>query len=179
VLDTPISGTPEAIETGRAVIMMSGDEVTCETIRPVLEILSPKCPYVGVFGHGMKLKFVLNAMVTNHVLVTAEALNMGIASGLEPQQIIDAVTSSVATSTQFELRAPVMAERKWQPAPAPARLVEKDTRYIVEHAEALGVAAPISRLTRDYYAKVAEMGKLEDELSVIYEALEDDNKRDR
>ena len=54
----------------------------------------------------MKLKFVLNAMVTNHVLVTAEALNMGIASGLDPQQIIDAVLASVATSTQFELRAP-------------------------------------------------------------------------
>ena len=177
VLDTPISGTPEAIETGRAVVMLSGDEVTCETIRPVLEVLAPKCPYVGPFGHGMKLKFVLNAMVTNHVLVAAEALNMGIAAGLEAQQIIDAVTSSVATSTQFELRAPVMAERNWQPAPAPARLVEKDTRYIVEHAEALGVAAPISRLTRDYYAKVAEMGRLEDELSVIYEALEADNTK--
>lgn len=176
MLDTPISGTPEAIETGRAVIMLSGDETACERVRQVLEVLAPKCPYVGPFGHGMKLKFVLNAMVTNHVLVTAEALNMGIASGLDPQQIIDAVTSSVATSTQFELRAPVMAARKWQPAPAPARLVEKDTRYIVEHAEALGVAAPVSRLTRDYYAKVAEMGLLEEELSIIYEALETDNE---
>jgi 3-hydroxyisobutyrate dehydrogenase-like beta-hydroxyacid dehydrogenase len=176
MLDTPISGTPEAIKTGRAVIMLSGDEAACEIVRPVLEVLAPKCPYVGPFGHGMKLKFVLNAMVTNHVLVTAEALNMGIASGLDPQQIIEAVMSSVATSTQFELRAPVMAARKWQPAPAPARLVEKDTRYIVEHAEALGVAAPVARLTRDYYAKVAEMGLLEEELSIIYEALETDNE---
>ncbi|MBO6784573.1 MAG: NAD(P)-dependent oxidoreductase, partial [Alphaproteobacteria bacterium] len=121
-------------------------------------------------------KFVLNALVLNHVLVAAEALNMGIASGLDPQQIIDVVKPSVATSTQFELRAPLMADEKWQPAPAPARLVHKDTRYIVEHAEALGVAAPIARLTRDYYEKVAEMGRLEDELSVIYEALRADNK---
>ena len=177
VLDTPISGTPDAMKTKRAVIMASGDENACEIIRPVLEVLASKCQYVGPFGHGIKLKFVLNAMVTNHVLVTAEALNIGIASGLEPQQIIDAVTSSVATSTQFELRAPIMAERKWQPAPAPASLVEKDTRYIVEHAEALGAAAPVSRLTRDYYAKVAEMGLLEEELSIIYEALQTDNTR--
>ena len=177
VLDAPISGTPDAMETKRAVIMLSGDESACELIRPVLEVLAPKCNYVGPFGHGIKLKFVLNAMVTNHVLVTAEALNIGIASGLEPQQIIDAVTSSVATSTQFELRAPVMAARKWQPAPAPASLVEKDTRYIVEHAEALGVAAPVAVLTRDYYAKVAEMGLLEGELSIIYEALQTDNRR--
>ncbi|MBI36131.1 MAG: hypothetical protein CL568_00930 [Alphaproteobacteria bacterium] len=177
VLDTPISGTPDAMQTKQAVIMLSGDEDACDEIRPVLEVLAPKCPYVGPFGHGIKLKFVLNAMVTNHVLVTAEALNIGIASGLEPEQIIEAVTSSVATSTQFELRAPLMAARKWNPAPAPASLVEKDTRYIVEHADGLGVAAPVARLTRDYYAKVAEMGLLEGELSIIYEALQTDNIR--
>ncbi len=177
VLDTPISGTPDAMQTKQAVIMLSGDEDACDEIRPVLEVLAPKCPYVGPFGHGIKLKFVLNAMVTNHVLVTAEALNIGIASGLEPEQIIEAVTSSVATSTQFELRAPLMAARKWNPAPAPASLVEKDTRYIVEHSDGLGVAAPVARLTRDYYAKVAEMGLLEGELSIIYEALQTDNIR--
>ncbi len=177
-LDTPISGTPQAMETGKAVIMMSGDPKACEAMRPVLEILAPNCPHVGPFGHGMKLKFVLNTLVLNHVLVAAEALNMGIASGLDPQQIIDVVKPSVATSTQFELRAPLMAERAWQPAPAPARLVHKDTRYIVDHAEALGVAAPIATLTRDYYEKVAEMGLLDEELSVIFEALERDNERD-
>ena len=177
-LDTPISGTPAAMKAGKAVIMMSGNARACETMRPVLEVLAPKCPHVGPFGHGMKLKFVLNTLVLNHVLVTAEALNMGVASGLDPQQIIDVVKPSVANSTQFELRAPLMAERKWQPAPAPARLVHKDTRYIVDHAEALGVAAPIATLTRDYYERVAEMGLLDEELSVIFEALERDNTRD-
>lgn len=174
-LDTPISGTPQAIETGRAVIMLSGDEAACETVRPILETLAPKCPYVGPFGHGMKLKFVLNALVTNHVLVAAEALNMGIASGLDPQQIIDVVLPSVATSTQFELRGPLMAERKWDPPTAPARLVHKDTRYIVEHAKALGVPAPVSTITRDLYERVAEMGLLDKELAIIFEALEADN----
>jgi len=174
-LDTPISGTPQAMETGRAVIMRSGDAAACEVVRPILEILAPKCPHVGPFGHGMKLKFVLNSLVINHVLVAAEALNMGIASGLDPQQIIDVVTPSVATSTQFELRGPLMAERKWDPPTAPARLVYKDTRYIVEHAKALGVPAPVSTITRDLYERVAEMGLLEKELAIIFEALEADN----
>lgn len=179
VLDTPVSGTPAAMEAGKAVIMRSGDAAACEAVSSVLEVLAPHCPYVGPFGHGMKLKFVLNALVTNHVLVTAEALNMGVASGLDPQQIIDVVTNSVATSTQFELRAPTMAARRWRPAAAPARLVEKDTRYIVDHAAALGVAAPVARLTRDYYARVAEMGLQDEELSVILEALEADNDQSR
>lgn len=175
-LDTPISGTPQAMETGKAVIMLSGKASACETVRPILETLAPKCPYVGPFAHGMKLKFVLNSLVINHVLVAAEALNMGIASGLDPQQIIDVVTPSVATSTQFELRGPMMAERNWDAPTAPARLVHKDTRYIVEHAKALGVAAPVSTITRDLYERVAEMGLLEKELAIIFEALEADNE---
>lgn len=174
-LDTPISGTPNAIETGKAVIMLSGDDGACEAVRPILEAVAPKCPYVGPFGHGIKYKFVLNALVTNHVLVAAEALNMGIASGLDAKQLIEVVKASVATSTQFELRAPLMAERKWQPPTAPARLVHKDMHYIVDHAAALGVPAPVSAVTRDYYDRVAERGELEEELAIVFEALEAEN----
>lgn len=174
MLDTPISGTPEAMETGRAVIMMSGDAAACEVVRPVLELLAGKCPYVGDFGTGMKLKFVLNSLVAGHSMIAAEALLMGMRSGLDPQQIIDVVTPSVATSTQFELRAPIMAARKWQPPTAPARLVHKDLHYIVDHAERLGVPAPISKIAEHYFDKLGEMGRLEDELAAVFEALEAD-----
>ena len=177
-LDTPISGTPQAMESGAAVIMRSGDEAASEQVRPVMEVLAGKSPHVGPFGHGMKLKFVLNALVTNHVLVAAEAINMGVVSGLDARQVLDVVSASVATSKQFELRGPRMAEQNYQPAPAPARLVHKDMRYIVEHAAALGVAAPVSNLTRDLYEKVADMGRLDDELSVIFEALKSGNDQD-
>lgn len=173
MLDTPISGTPEAMETGRAVIMRSGDETACERARPVLEVLAPKCPFVGDFGTGMKLKFVLNSMVAGHAMIAAEALLMGMRSGLEAQQIIDVVTTSVATSTQFELRAPVMAARNWVPG-APARLVHKDLHYIVDHAAQLGVPAPISTIAAHYFDKLGDMGRLDDELAAVFEALEAD-----
>ena len=173
MLDTPISGTPEAMETGRAVIMRSGDEAACEQVRAVLEVLAPKCPYVGDFGTGMKLKFVLNCLVAGHAMIAAEALLMGMRSGLDAQQIIDVVTPSVATSTQFDLRAPIMAARNWQPG-APARLLHKDLHYIVDHAAALGVPAPISAIAAHYFDKLGEMDRLDDELAAVFEALEAD-----
>jgi 3-hydroxyisobutyrate dehydrogenase-like beta-hydroxyacid dehydrogenase len=175
-LDTPISGTPAAMENGRAVIMMSGDQAACEEVRSVLEVLASKCPYVGDFGTGMKLKFVLNSLVAGHAMVAAEALLMGQRSGLDPQQIIDVVKPSVATSTQFELRAPLMASRKWQPPTAPARLVHKDLHYIVDHAERLGVPAPVTAVAASYFDKLAEMGRLDDELAAVFEALEADSQ---
>ena len=173
MLDTPISGTPMAMETGRAVIMRSGEEAACETVRPVLEVLAPKCPYVGDFGTGMKLKFVLNSLVAGHAVLAAEALLMGMRSGLEAEQIIEVVKTSVATSTQFELRAPVMAARNWEPG-APARLVHKDLHYIVDHAAGLGVPAPITGIAAHYFDKLGEMGRLDDELAAVFEALESD-----
>ncbi len=176
MLDAPISGTPAAMESGRAVIMMSGDEAACEVVRPALEALAPKCPYVGAFASGMKLKFVLNTLVAGHTMVAAEALLMGMRSGLDPQQIIDVVKPSVATSTQFELRAPIMAERRWQPPTAPARLVHKDLHYIVDHAEQLGVPAPIVATAARYFDKLGDMGRLDDELAAVFEALEADGQ---
>ena len=140
----------------------------------MLEVLAPKCPYVGEFGSGMKLKFVLNSLVAGHALVAAEALLMGMRSGLDAQQIIDVVTPSVATSTQFELRAPIMAARKWQPPTAPARLVHKDLHYIVDHAKRLGVPAPVSTIAATYFDKLEDMGRLGDELAAVFEALEAD-----
>ncbi len=174
LLDAPISGTPAAMENGRAVIMMSGDQAACEAVRSVLEVLAPQCPYVGDFGTGMKLKFVLNSLVAGHALVAAEALLMGKRSGLDPQQIIDVVKSSVASSTQFELRAPLMAARSWQPPTAPARLVHKDLHYIVDHADQLGVPVPITTVAAMYFDRLAEMGRLDDELAAVFEALEAD-----
>lgn len=174
LLDAPISGTPAAMENGRAVIMMSGDRAACEEVRSVLEVLAPQCPYVGDFGTGMKLKFVLNSLVAGHALVAAEALLMGKHSGLDPQQIIDVVKTSVATSTQFELRAPLMATRTWQPPTAPARLVHKDLHYIIDHADQLGVPLPITTVAATYFDRLAEMGRLDDELAAVFEALEAD-----
>ena len=106
-------------------------------------------------------------------MIAAEALLMGMRSGLDAQQIIDVVTPSVATSTQFDLRAPIMAARNWQPG-APARLLHKDLHYIVDHAAALGVPAPISAIAAHYFDKLGEMGRLDDELAAVFEALEAD-----
>jgi len=174
MLDMPISGTPAAMETGRAVIMMSGEESACAEVRAAIELLAPKCPYVGAFGTGTKLKFVLNCLLADHAMAAAEALLMGVRSGLSAQQIIDVVLPSVATSAQFELRAPLMAARKWRPATAPARLVPKDLHYIVNHARQLGVPTPIAETARAYFDKLGEMGRLDDELAAVFEALEAD-----
>lgn len=176
MLDTPISGTPAAMETGRAVIMMSGDEGACAEVRAALEVLAPKCPYVGPFGTGTKLKFVMNCLLAGHAMAAAEALLMGTRSGLPAQQIIDVVLPSVATSTQFELRAPLMAARKWRPATAPARLVHKDLHYIVDHARQLGVPIPVATTAAAYFDRLGEMGRLDDELAAVFEVLEEDTE---
>ncbi len=172
MLDCPISGTPAAMAAGRAVIMRSGPAPAAEKVEAILEVLAPKCPYVGDFGTGLKLKFVLNTLVSAHVVAAAEALLMGVRSGLDAQQVIDVVTPSIASSVQFELRAPLMAARQWQPPTAPARLLHKDMHYILDHAEALGIAAPMARVAAEVFDRLDAAGRGEDEIAAVYEALE-------
>ena len=172
VIDCPISGTQPIIRAGNGVIMMSGDEARCEAVKPVLNKICPKTFYVGEYGTGIKLKLMINFMVGANTVALAEGMLFGAEMGLDPQLMIDIVGPSVAGSTVFNMRAPIIKDRAWQPCAGPSKLLWKDLDIAEEQADALGLSAPILRTCNAYYKKIAAAGRLEDEVSVVYEILE-------
>lgn len=172
ILDCPISGTPPMIKAGNGVIMMSGDEQAAERVRPVLEVIAPKTFYVGEYGTGIKLKLTINFIVGANTVSIAEGMLFGAQMGLDMQQMIDIIGPSAAGSAMFNFRAPLIAERKWLPAPGPSKLLWKDLDIIQEQADALGLSAPILRVINQYYKKIEKAGRLDEECAVVYEILE-------
>jgi 3-hydroxyisobutyrate dehydrogenase-like beta-hydroxyacid dehydrogenase len=174
IVDCPISGTQPIIRAGKAVIMMSGDQTACGRVRPVLEIIAPKTMYVGDYGTGIKLKLVINFMVGANTVTLAEGMLLGSTMGLSMQQMIDIIGPSAAGSTVFGMRAGIIAERKWQPCAGPSKLLWKDLDIVEQQADALGLTAPMLRAANALYKKVAAADRLEDEVSVVFEILEDE-----
>lgn len=172
IIDSPVSGTPPLIRAGKGVIMMSGDEAVCERVKPLLTHVAPKTSYVGPFGTGIKLKLMINFMVGANIVALAEGMLFGASMGLNTETMLDVAGSSAAGSTVFDMRAGIIAERKWQPCASPSRLLWKDLDIIEEQADALGLSAPLLRVCNQYYKKVAAAGRLEDECAVVYEILE-------
>ncbi len=176
IIDCPISGTQPIIRAGKGVIMMSGDEAACERVTSMLKILAPKTSYVGDYGTGIKLKLMINFMVSANTLALAEGMLFGAKMGLDTQTMLNIVGPSAAGSTVFGMRAGIIAERKWQPCAGPSKLLWKDLDIIEEQADALGLSAPLLRVCNQYYKKVAAADRLEDECAVVFEILEKEIK---
>jgi 3-hydroxyisobutyrate dehydrogenase-like beta-hydroxyacid dehydrogenase len=171
MLDCPVSGTPPVVARREAVLFVSGEAEIARRAAPVLDAISPRQSFVGAFGAGMATKLVANFLVIANTLTTAEAMALGTAAGLEPKAMIEAIGRSFAGSPVFNFRAPIMADRTYQPAAGPARIMWKDLQYIREQSDAAGLASPVLQTALDWYGRLIEAGRGEDEGAAVYELL--------
>lgn len=78
------------------------------------------------------------------------------------------VSSSAGGSAVLDYRGPIMAKRTYRPAPAPTSIVMKDLAYIRDHARAVGAATPLVETALDWFKRMIEEGRAEDEIAGIY-----------
>jgi 3-hydroxyisobutyrate dehydrogenase len=171
MLDCPVSGTPPVVARREAVLFVSGDPEVARRAAPVLDAITPRQSFVGAFGAGMATKLVANFLVIANTLTTAEAMALGAASGLDPRAIIEAIGQSFAGSPVFNFRAPMMADRTYRPAAGPARIMWKDLQYIREQSDAAGLSSPVLQTALEWYGRLIEAGRGEDEGASVYELL--------
>jgi 3-hydroxyisobutyrate dehydrogenase-like beta-hydroxyacid dehydrogenase len=167
-LDAPLSGLPVMVKQRTAVIFVSGDERVYEIAKPALDGITDKALYLGEFGVGTKMKFAANLLVGVHILATAETLAMSAKAGLPLDQVIKILSPSAATSLQFQVRAPMMAQHNWDTALASVTLFLKDMETIAGFAEEMGCPAPLIHAARDYFARAVEQGLGEKDVAAVY-----------
>ncbi|HUB43857.1 MAG TPA: NAD-binding protein [Acetobacteraceae bacterium] len=127
---------------------------------------------VGAFGNGSRMKFVANLLVAIHNVASAEAMALGVKSGLEPRQVVELVTAGAGTSRVFELRAPMMAARHYQPASMRMEIWQKDMAIISQFAAELGCPTPLLSATMPIYASAMATGHAADDTAAAYAVLE-------
>ena len=172
LLDAPLSGLPNMVKQRTAVIFVSGDQRAYESAKPILESVTDKALYIGEFGLGTKMKFAANLLVGVHILATAETLAMSRKAGLPLEQVIKILSPSAATSLQFQVRAPMMAQHNWDTALASVTLFLKDMETIAGYADEIGCPAPLIHTVRDYFARAVEQGLGDKDVAAVYAVVE-------
>ena len=157
-LDCPLSGTGAQAQKGDLVVFASGDASAIEECQPVFADFSRKTADLGEFGNGSKMKYVANHLVAVHNVATAEALVLGMKAGLDPQTIIEVVSSGAGNSRVFELRAPLMAAKTYDPPTMRITTWKKDLDVIGDYAGELGVPLPTFDATLAVYSAAKSMG---------------------
>ena len=169
IMDCPISGTGEQAKKADLVLYVSGDEEIYHNISPYLSMFSRMHRFVGSFGYGTKLKLAANLLVAIHNAATAEAINFALESGIEEKIILELLGAGAAGSKVFDLRAPLMLQREYQPATMKLSNWKKDLDLIDQLGNDLGIDTPLFKATYDQYLKTIAAKSPDDDTAAIIE----------
>ena len=172
LLDCPVSGTGSQAKTKDLVIYASGDSKAIGKLRPMFGGFSRAVHDLGAFGNGSRMKYVANLLVAINNVATAEALVLGLKSGLDPKTVFEMVASGAGNSRVFELRAPMMVKDRYDDATMKVSVWQKDMAVIGEFARQLDCPTPMFDATVPLYNKAMRSGHAEHDTAAVCAVLE-------
>jgi 3-hydroxyisobutyrate dehydrogenase-like beta-hydroxyacid dehydrogenase len=152
-LDGEVSGTPGMVVARKAVIYLGGPADAVKKLEPIIAAFADSCMHLGDFGAATKVKLVNNFLVALHIAGTAQAMALGLKTGVDQDLLIKAVATGSGGSTAFAIRAPWMAERKFTPQQGSAAGLAHYLDTAKDMAAEAGVATDLLDCLIDIYAR--------------------------
>jgi len=170
-LDCPLSGTGAQAKMRDLVVYASGDSDAIARCAGLFADFAKQSADLGAFGNGSRMKFVANHLVAIHNVATAEAMILAERAGLDPKRVVEMVGPGAGGSRIFQMRAPMMVERSYEPATMKVSTWKKDMAIIAEFADDVGCATPLFTLTQPVYAEAMAMGLGDQDTAAVFEVL--------
>jgi 3-hydroxyisobutyrate dehydrogenase-like beta-hydroxyacid dehydrogenase len=157
-IDGEVSGTPGMVSARKGVVYLAGDAAACKKVEPVVAGFADSCLYFGEFGAASRVKLVNNLLVAINIAATAEAMTLGLKAGVDVPLMIKAIATGSGGSTQFGIRAPWMADRRFQPVQGDVPGLQHYFGMIKDFADHVGVATPLLDCVAPLYQRFMDMG---------------------
>ncbi len=172
VLDCPISGTGAQATAKDISVYASGDAAAVKRCDAVFKGFARSMHYCGEFGNGSKLKFIANLLVTIHNLSAAEAMVMGLKSGLDLNLVYKVIKDGAGTSRMFEVRGPMMIRNNYRAATMKCEVYQKDIDIIGDFAAQLNIPVPLFEASKAYYSAALSQGFAKEDTGAVCAVLE-------
>lgn len=172
VLDCPISGTGAQAAAKDISVYASGDAVAVRRCDAVFKGMARSMHYCGEFGNGSKLKFIANLLVTIHNLSAAEAMVMGLKSGLDLNLVYKVIKDGAGTSRMFEVRGPMMIKDDYRAATMKCEVYQKDIDIIGAFAAGMNIPVPLFEASKAYYSAALSQGFAKEDTGAVCAVLE-------
>lgn len=172
LFDAPVSGTPPMVEAKMAVIYASGDQDVHDRFADVFKAMSPNYTYVGEFGTGTKMKLVAQFLGMVHVTAAVEAMVYAKLARLDLHQVAELISASPgAMSGQFKVRAPLIADGRFEGRLVTVNMALKDLEEIISYGEELDAPLDLVRVADGHLRKLARDGHAEADPAKLFDAL--------
>lgn len=165
MLDAPVSGGTAGAAAGTLTFIVGGETATLERARPVLGAMGKNIFHLGDSGAGQVAKLCNNMALGAIMAVTAEALALGVAHGLDPQALSRMMAVSTGRSWATEVCNPWPGVLENAPSSRGYSggfgndLMLKDLGLAAEAAMQVGASIPLGELARNLYALNSQAGR--------------------
>jgi 3-hydroxyisobutyrate dehydrogenase-like beta-hydroxyacid dehydrogenase len=170
-LDGEVSGTPGMVAERKAVIYLAGNPDAAKKVERVVSGFADLCLYFGAFGAASRVKLINNLLVALNIAATAEAMALGLKAGVDVDLMIKAIASGSGGSTQFGIRAPWMAQRRFFPPQGTVPGLMHYFDMIADMADTLGVATPLLDRSRELYQRFIDMGLSDQDVAAMVDVI--------
>jgi 3-hydroxyisobutyrate dehydrogenase/glyoxylate/succinic semialdehyde reductase len=170
-LDCPLSGTGAQARARDLIVYASGDSKAIAACTGLFSDFAKQSADLGRYGNGSRMKFVANHLVAINNVAAAEAMILAERAGLDPQMVVDMVGPGAGGSRMFQMRAPMMVERVYEPATMKVSTWKKDMAIIAEFADDVGCTTPLFTLTQPVYSQAMAMGLGDQDTASVFEVL--------
>lgn len=157
MLDAPVSGGTAGAAAGTLTFIVGGDDAALERARAVLGAMGKNIFHAGGAGAGQVAKICNNMLLGVLMAGTAEALNLGVAHGLDPKVLSDIMAKSSGRNWALELYNPWPGVMEGTPASRGysggfgSSLMLKDLGLAQQAALSAQAVTPLGSLARQLY----------------------------
>jgi 3-hydroxyisobutyrate dehydrogenase len=136
------------------VFLVGGDAESLKRAEPLLKALGSSIQHAGPDGCGALAKLATNALMGVQLTTLAELVGMLKRQGVDPKQVLDAVSATAMWNPHLTRDAESMLSGNFE-TKFPVKLLEKDLRYTVKTAGG-DAAVPTVSAVRNVFQKAID-----------------------
>jgi 3-hydroxyisobutyrate dehydrogenase len=165
-VDAPVSGGSEGAQKGTLTIFVGGSGQDFERAQPVLAAMGKTITHMGPVGAGQAAKAVNQVILAGAYLGVAEGIVLGIKAGLDPEQLVQALSGGAARSWVLENRSARMIANEY-PLGFKTSLHLKDLNIALQLAREVGAAMPVAAIVSQIETGLVAQGHANEDMSNV------------
>ncbi|MFE8695377.1 NAD(P)-dependent oxidoreductase [Cytobacillus sp. FJAT-53684] len=166
-LDAPVSGGDIGAKEAKLSIMVGGDQQVFDEMKEIFNHLGTNIVYQGQAGSGQHTKMCNQIAIASNMIGVCEAVIYAEKAGLNPETVLQSISSGAAGSWSLSNLAPRMINGDFAPGFYIKHFI-KDINIALEEAEAMGMETPGLSLAKKLYAQLAEAGEEQSGTQALY-----------
>ena len=175
MLDAPISGSHNKVDSRTITYMVGGKKETFERVRPILDSLAADVAHTGPSGTGATMKVVTNLFVNSCTALLAEMVLVGQRTGLSQDTMMHCLSKGSVNGSMLAQTGPRLFERDFAPRGA-VEIFVKDMGLAIELAKDNGIELAVVPAARKMFQRAEAAGWGKDDASRVIEVYEGKDK---